>query len=101
MLEFDDIYIKNYEFLDSKPYFLSWEIDTFIIFSTFFGLALMLTNSFLPFSILVATGILAAIFYDKIKNSKIKGFFWHILYILGINNPKTLPPSYMKYFLGA
>jgi type IV conjugative transfer system protein TraL len=100
MHSFEDIYVKNYEFIDSKPYFLSWEMDTFIVFSTFFGLALMVTDSFLPFSILVAAGVLSAIVYDKIKNAKIKGYFWHILYLIGLNQPKTLPPSYMRIFVG-
>jgi len=100
MLTFDDVYVKNYEFLDSKPYFLSWEVDTFIIFSTFFGLALMLTKDFIPFMIFFAAGILSAVTYDKIKNSKVKGFFWHILYTIGLKQPKTLPPSYMRVFVG-
>jgi len=97
----EDGYVKNYEFLDSKPMFMSWEIDTFLVFTTFFGLALMITNSFLPFSILVGTGIIAAAFYEKIKNSRVKGFFWHVLYAIGLKQPKTLPPSYMKIFFGA
>ena len=100
-MTFEDVYIKNYEFLDSKPYFASWEIDTFIIFSTFFGLALMLTNSFFPFITIFALGLISAAVYDKIKNSKVKGFFWHILYAVGIKQPKILPPSYMRIFVGA
>ena len=100
-MELNEIYVKNYEFLDSKPYFASWEMDTFIVFATFFGLALMLTSSFLPFAVLVGTGILSAWFYDKIKNSRVKGFFWHILYTIGVKKTKTFPPSYMRYFLGA
>jgi len=99
-MNFEDVYIKNYEFLDSKPYFASWEMDTFIVFSTFFGLALMLTNDLLPFIIMFATGLVSAVVYDKIKNSKAKGFFWHILYVIGIKQPKTLPPSYMRVFVG-
>jgi conjugal transfer pilus assembly protein TraL len=97
----DDYYVKNYEFLDSKPMFMSWEIDTFLVFSTFFGFAIMTTNSLLPFSLLVATGATSASLYEKIKNSKVKGFFWHILYTIGLKQPKTLPPSYMKIFYGA
>lgn len=100
MLSFDDVYIKNYEFIDSKPYFLSWEIDTFIVFATFFGLALMLTKTFLAFTFILTIGIVSAITYDKIKNSKIKGYFWHIVYVIGLKQPKTLPPSYMRIFIG-
>jgi len=100
-MQVSDVYIKNLEFIDSKPYFASWEVDTFIVFSTFFGLAIMLTNSFLPFSIITGLGLLSAWAYDKIKNSKIKGYFWHILYALGLKKTYYLPPSYMRYFLGA
>jgi type IV conjugative transfer system protein TraL len=100
MLQFDDVYSKNYEFIDSKPYFLSWEIDTFIVFTTFFGLALMLTKTFFAFSFLVASGVFAAGFYDKMKNSKIKGYFWHIIYSIGLRQPKSLPKSYMRTFIG-
>jgi len=99
-MNFEDVYIKNYEFLDSKPYFASWEMDTFIVFSSFFGLALMLTNSLLSFIIIFGLGIISAVGYDKIKNSRVKGFFWHILYIIGLKQPKTLPPSYMRVFVG-
>jgi len=100
-MQIDDFYVKNFKFLDSKPYFASWEMDTFIVFSTFFGFALMLTTSLLPFSIIVGLGILSAWGYNQIKNSRVKGYFWHILYALGIKRTKYLPPSYMRYFLGA
>jgi len=97
----EDGRVKNFQFLDSKPYFASWEIDVFLVFATFFGLALMTTSSFLPFSILVGTGTLAAYLYGKIKKAKVKGYFFHIMYMLGFLKPKTLPPSYMRAFFGA
>jgi len=96
----EDGRVKNYEFLDSKPYFASWEMDVFLVFATFFGLALMTTNSFLAFSILVGIGILSAYFYSKIKKAKVKGFFFHIIYMLGIKKPKSLPPSFIRAFFG-
>ncbi|TLE13543.1 type IV conjugative transfer system protein TraL, partial [Helicobacter apodemus] len=34
------------------------------------------------------------------KKSKVRGFFKHILYMVGIKKTKTFPPSYMRYFLG-
>ncbi len=98
----EDYRVKNYEFLDSKPYFASWEIDVFIVFVTFFGLAFLTpTGSFLPFVILSVIGLIAAYSYSKIKHSKVKGYFFHILYSLGILKTKTLPPSYMRVFFGA
>jgi len=99
-MSFDDVYVKNYEFLDSKPYFASVEIDVFIVFSTFLGLGLMLTNSPLPFLTFFISGIVFAGIYNKIKNSKAKGFFWQLIYLIGLKQPKTLPPSYMRIFVG-
>ena len=99
-MDMDDIYVRNYEYIDSKPYFASWEIDVFMIFATGFGLALMLTKDFISFGIIVALSILFAIFYNKIKNARVKGFFWHIMYLLGLKQPQTLPPSYIRIFAG-
>jgi len=94
-------YEKNYQFTDSKPYFLSWEVDTFMIFAGGFGLALMVTKGFVNFSIIVGSSILLAGFYDKMKNNHTKGYFWHLVYMLGFKKTKTLPPSYMRFFIGA
>ena len=95
-----DGYEKNYKFLDSKPMFLSWEIDTFMIFAVSFGFALLFTNQFIHFAIVTGMGIIFAGLYEKVKNSSVKGFFWHIAYMLGIKQPKTLLPSYKRYFVG-
>ena len=100
-MQTDDFYVKNLEFIDSKPYFASWEIDTFVVFSTFFALGLMLTNSFFALDIFIVLGVLSAWAYDKIKTSRVRGFFWHIIYTLGLKQTKKLPPSYMRNFLGA
>ena len=100
-MQTSDIYVKNLEYIDSKPYFASWEIDIFLVFSTFFGLGLMLANSFFTLDFFIGTGMLSAYFYNKIKNSRVKGFFWHLLYTIGLKKTKTLPPSYMRFFLGA
>ena len=37
---------------------------------------------------------------SKIRNARIKGFFTHIVYMIGFLKPKSYPPSYMRYFLG-
>lgn len=96
-----DGYIEINKFIDTKPMFGNWEIDTLMVFSVFVGIAILFTNELLSFSVMFATGIGAAKIFEKIKHSRIKGFFLHILYMLGIREPKTLPPSYMRYFVGA
>lgn len=94
-------YVEINKYIDTKPMFGNWEIDTLIIFSIFVMLAILFTKSFIPFMLIFALGIVVSTTYEKIKQSRVKGFFLHILYMIGIRNPKTLPPSYMRYFLGA
>jgi len=94
-------YVEIFKFVDTKPMFGNWEVDTLIVFSVFVGIAILFTKGFLPFAIIFAAGVVAATVYEKIKKSKIRGFFLHILYALGIRQPKTLPPSFMRYFIGA
>ncbi|WP_187648659.1 type IV conjugative transfer system protein TraL [Nitrosophilus labii] len=94
-------YIHINKYIDTKPMFGNWEIDTLVVFSIFIGIAIMFTKGFIPFSTFFGLGVLTATLYEKIKKSKIKGFFLHILYMLGIRQPKTLPPSYMRIFTGA
>ncbi|EAL7290073.1 type IV conjugative transfer system protein TraL, partial [Campylobacter jejuni] len=53
------------------------------------------------YGIIITFGVVAAKYYEKLKKSRVKGFFFHIIYMLGLRQPKTLPPSYMRYFLGA
>ena len=91
-----DGYVEINKFIDTKPMFGNWEVDTLMVFSVFVGIAIMFTKGFIPFATFFGTGVLAATLYAKIK-----GFFLHILYMLGIRQPKTLPPSYMRYFIGA
>jgi len=96
-----DGYVEINKFIDTKPMFGNWEVDTLLVFTVCIGIAIMFTKGFFPFATFFGTGVLAATLYEKIKKSKIKGFFLHILYMLGIRQPKSLPPSYMRYFLGA
>lgn len=100
MNEIPEGYEKIYKYTDSKPYFLNWEIDIFVLFSIFFGLGLMLASGFLQLVFFVFLGVMSANFYSKIKNSKVKGVFFHYAYMLGIKKTKTLLPSYMRYFIG-
>ena len=88
------------KFVDTKPMFGNWEIDTLIVFSVFVAIAILFTKGAIPFAIFFGLGVLAAKLYEKVKKSSVKGFLLHILYMLGIRQPKKLPPSYMRYFTG-
>jgi len=96
-----DGYIEISKFIDTRPMFGNWEIDTLMIFSLFIGIAIIFGKGLIPFMTFFGLGVMSAIFYEKLKKSKIKGFFLHVLYMLGIREPKTLPPSYMRYYIGA
>lgn len=94
-------YVEINKFIDIKHMFGNWEIDTLIVFSAFLVIAILFTKGFVAFSVFFALGVLAAKYYEQLKNSKVKGFFFHIIYMLGLRKPKTLPPSHMRHFLGA
>ncbi|EGK7562045.1 type IV conjugative transfer system protein TraL [Campylobacter coli] len=101
MAKTENGYVEINKFVDTKPMFGNWEIDTLIVFSVFIAIAIMFTKGAVAFGVFFALGVIAAKYYEKLKKSKVKGFFFHIIYMLGLRQPKTLPPSYMRYFLGA
>lgn len=94
-------YVEINKFIDTKPMFGNWEVDTLMVFCIFFAVAIMFGKGAIAFSVFFMIGVIAAKYYEKLKKSKVKGFFFHLLYMLGLRQPKTLPPSYMRYFLGA
>ncbi|EAI4828416.1 type IV conjugative transfer system protein TraL [Campylobacter lari] len=94
-------YVQINKYIDTKPMFGDWEVDTLVVFSTWFFLGVIFTKGFLAFSVFFLLGVLSAIAFEKIKKAKTKGFFFHILYMIGAKQPKTLMPSYMRYFVGA
>jgi len=94
-------YVKMFKFVDTLPMFMSWEIDSFAIMSIFWGIGIIFSSGFLMSALMFTLGVFIGSMYEKIKNHKIKGFFKHILYMLGLIEPKTLPPSYMRIFKGA
>lgn len=101
MAKTENGYVEINKFIDTKPMFGNWEVDTLAIFSIFIAIAIMFARGAIAFGIFFALGVVAAKYYEKLKKSRVKGFFFHIIYMLGLRQPKTLPPSHMRYFLGA
>lgn len=97
----EDGYATINKYIDTKPMFGNWEVDSFAILILFIGMGAFISPNILPILAFTGIGFIAAKFYEKAKKAKMKGFFFHILYMLGIRMPKTLPPSHMRYFLGA
>ncbi|AXL29205.1 type IV conjugative transfer system protein TraL [Campylobacter jejuni] len=101
MAKTENGYVEINKFIDTKPMFGNWEVDTLAIFSIFIAIAIMFARGAIAFGIFFVLGVVTAKYYEKLKKSRVKGFFFHIIYMLGLRQPKTLPPSYMRYFLGA
>lgn len=101
MAKTENGYVEINKFIDTKPMFGNWEIDTLLVFCVFIAIGLMFTKGIFANGVFVALGVIAAKYYEKLKKSRVKGFFSHVMYMLGLRQPKTLPPSYMRYFLGA
>lgn len=94
-------YVEINKYIDTKPMFGNWEVDVIVVAISFLAIGVIVANDFLTISIFIALGLIAGTYYNKAKQSRVKGFFFHLLYMLGLRQPKTLPPSYMRYFLGA
>ncbi|MBT0825375.1 type IV conjugative transfer system protein TraL [Campylobacter sp. IFREMER_LSEM_CL1904] len=94
-------YVQINKYIDTKPMFGDWEVDVLMVFSVWFALGIIFEKGFLVFSVFFLFGVLNAIAFEKIKKAKTKGYFFHILYMTGIKQPKSLMPSYMRYFVGA
>ncbi|HID0230863.1 TPA: type IV conjugative transfer system protein TraL [Campylobacter jejuni] len=101
MAKTENGYVEINKFIDTKPMFGNWEVDTLAIFCIFIATAIMFAKGLVAYGIIITFGVVAVKYYEKLKKSRVKGFFFHIIYMLGLRQPKTLPPSYMRYFLGA
>lgn len=93
------VYVHKH--IGSMPMFLNWTMDVFFMFWIFFYLAINIAKTFFSFTSIILIGFLITYFYAKFKNSHIKGFFKHILYITGLKKPKYLLPSNQRYYVGS
>ncbi len=93
-------YISINKFIDQLPMVGNWEMDIIIVFFVFAYIGFFIPESFTATIVILALGMLITSLTNKLKKSKVRGFFKHILYMVGIKKTKTFPPSYMRYFLG-
>jgi len=91
-------YIYMNKYIDSLPMFLNWEMDVIIIFLGGFGTWLVIGGTFGIICFL--TSLIIAYFKSKLKTTKYKNYFFHLLYSLGFVDTKNLPKSHEKYFVG-
>ena len=78
----------------------NWEMDIIVVFFVFAYIGFFIPQSFMATIIILMIGIGITTLINRLKKGKVKGFFFHILYMMGIKKTKTFPPSYMRYFLG-
>lgn len=87
-------------FLDARERFFIWEVDQVVMFAMAFGIGIGLGSGLIG----LLSGTMMAWAYGRIKAGKHPRFAIHILYwwLPGrmIINPKVLPPSSVRYFLG-
>ena len=96
----ENVYIDINKFTDQLPMVGNWEMDIIVVFFVFAYIGFFIPQSFMATIIILMIGIGITTLINRLKKGKVKGFFFHILYMMGIKKTKTFPPSYMRYFLG-
>ena len=93
-------YIPKY--LDAQPQFLWWEMDEGIILFSPLIVGIMIEQIIM----MIVIGIVAQKIYSTLKNAKQQGYMNHLLYALGLYNPKSnrkkknkIPYYYNKYYV--
>ena len=93
-------YVTINKYIDQKPMVGNWEMDTIVVFFVFCYVGFFFPQSFIASVVIVCLGAFATSMFNKMKNGRVKGFFLHILYMFGLRKSKSLPPSYMRHFIG-
>ncbi len=93
-------YVQINKYIDTMPMVMNWEMDTFIIAVGTAGFAIIFSGLFVYLSLIFGTTFL--VINEKLKETKYKNYIVHILYMLGLKNPKTnrLPRSDLRIFVG-
>lgn len=96
----ENAYVQMNKYIDSLPMVMNWEMDTFIIAVGTAGFAIIFSGLFVYLSLIFGT--LFLIINEKLKETKYKNYIIHIMYMVGLKNPKTkrLPLSNLRVFVG-
>lgn len=93
-------YIPKY--LDAQPQFLWWEADEGLIIASFILTGRMIDNVI----IFTFLGFFLQRLYSKLKNARQEGYLNHVLYALGLYQPKSnkikknkIPFYYIKKYV--
>ena len=96
----DNNYVQINKHIDTLPMIMDWEIDSFLIADGSMGFAIIFSGVLVYLSLIF--GITFLYVNEKLKDTKYKNFIIHILYMVGLKNPKTkkLPRSDIRVFIG-
>ncbi len=96
----DNNYVQINKHIDTLPMIMDWEIDSFLIAVGSMGFAIIFSGVLVYLSLIF--GITFLYVNEKLKDTKYKNFIIHILYMVGLKNPKTkkLPRSDIRVFIG-
>ncbi|EAI7507096.1 hypothetical protein HPU229336_05000 [Helicobacter pullorum] len=88
------------KYIDKKMMVCNWEMDIAMLYVVALYIALVAPFEGLSRVVFSIACFYSVFYFSKIRNARIKGFFTHIMYMIGFLKPKSYPPSYMRYFLG-
>ena len=96
----DNNYVQINKHIDTLPMIMDWEIDSFLIAVGSMGFAIIFSGLFVYLSLIF--GITFLVINETLKETKYKNYIVHIMYMLGLKNPKTnrLPASNLRIFVG-
>jgi conjugal transfer pilus assembly protein TraL len=92
-------YVFINKYIEALPFFMMWEADIILVWACFFGLGFMFLTG-IKMLVAVAAGFFFASLYGKHKRKSQKGFFFHIVYALGLRKTKKILPSHARIFHG-
>ena len=96
----DNNYVQINKHIDTLPMIMDWKIDSFLIAVGSMVFAIIFSGVLVYLSLIF--GITFLYVNEKLKDTKYKNFIIHILYMVGLKNPKTkkLPRSDIRVFIG-
>jgi conjugal transfer pilus assembly protein TraL len=92
-------YTRVHKYIDAPVMVGSWQIDQFLLAVILISAAYLFPSGvWVLFFESIAIGVLYL--YGAYKEGAVRGKGKQLLYSLGLNQPKTLIPSNIRYFVG-
>ena len=82
-------------YIDDQPKIFFWDLDVFLIFSTFLFIGIII--DYLISAVVIGSSIAFA--FVRFKAGKPDSYLYHALYWNGFLKLKGIPPSWMRRFI--